>query len=163
MNQKLADFRGSAWLYYWENQEGKTLDDLQRGLAATFPAVRLNARSMFALNSEFFDWVRQGRKWTTVRYRKDAIDYPVNLENELVETNEFQREYPNAGPHKIGIRAFGVKRFGDLNDTDGIRDGFRNRQELLETLTKIYGEVRDDELVSIYLIEITHDAGSVPR
>lgn len=51
------------------------------------------------------------------------------------------------------IKVLEVKPYGMLTDEDAQRDGFANLDELVGVLHDIYGEVGQDELVSIYGFE----------
>ena len=47
-----------------------------------------------------------------------------------------------------------VKRVRELTDEDAIRDGFKSRNELISALKRIYGDIRDDEFVTVVHFEI---------
>ena len=42
-----------------------------------------------------------------------------------------------------------VKRVKELTDEDAKKDGFNSREELIEALKKIYGNIKDSEFVTI--------------
>nr|KJR72283.1 MAG: hypothetical protein TU36_03045 [Vulcanisaeta sp. AZ3] len=58
------------------------------------------------------------------------------------------------------------KRVSELTDDDAVADGFTNRQALVEELRRIYGEVSNDDWVTILTLEVVKligrkDDGSV--
>jgi hypothetical protein len=55
---------------------------------------------------------------------------------------------------KVKITGVVVKRVGELTDSDAIIDGFRSRKELLESLRRAYGDVRQDDLVTIIKFDV---------
>jgi len=48
-----------------------------------------------------------------------------------------------------------VKRVRELTDEDAIRDGFKSRNELISALKRIYGDLRDDEFVTVVHFEVS--------
>jgi hypothetical protein len=57
-------------------------------------------------------------------------------------------ENPQVGT--VEISKIAIKRFGDLDDRDGKRDGFSGAAELSLALQKYYGPIASQELVTIY-------------
>ena len=111
-------------------------------------------RDRFLLQSEFLSWVMRGKKSTTIRYRRKAIEYPISRELPIFVTEDFSR-IPRRGIEAVGrIRGLEVKQFGDLNHDDAVRDGFKSRVELLQVLRSIYGKISEEEPVMIYSIQI---------
>ena len=111
-------------------------------------------RDRFLLQSEFFSWMLQGRKSTTIRYRSRGIEYPVACELPIFVTEDFSR-VPRGGKEGVGlVEGLEVKKFGELNDDDAVRDGFDSKAELLQILREIYGNISDEELVVIYSIRL---------
>lgn len=140
------DVRGLA-----PNRQGDLIRRVQHTFGANMPLV---PRTRFALEREYINWVRTGRKTTTVRYNKGAIDVPEKLRLEVVPTSDFEKIGDNdrLSVDTYDILRLSIKRFGDLNDVDGKRDGFADADELRTTLQRIYGPIDADELVTIYHI-----------
>ncbi len=55
---------------------------------------------------------------------------------------------------KIKITRVTYKKVKDLTDSDAIIDGFKSRDELIAALRKAYGEVKDDDIVTIIEFEV---------
>ena len=125
---------------------------LQNRVQHILPSHRLKSRSRFALDNEYINWVTTGRKVTTIRYTSGAVDFPTDLKLDVVGTDNFEYGRTKHGVtskwYKIG--SYTIKQFGMLNEEDGRRDGFSGEKELKETLQKIYGNIEDHELVTIY-------------
>ncbi|MFO7966290.1 MAG: ASCH domain-containing protein [Archaeoglobaceae archaeon] len=47
-----------------------------------------------------------------------------------------------------------VKRADELTDDDALLDGFHNLEELMTTLTNIYGELNENELITIIHFDV---------
>lgn len=101
---------------------------------------------MKAINfeSKFVEQIRCGRKRSTVRkgikiYRK----------GELVNLVSNGRVFGRARIIKIL-----VKRISELTEKDAELDGFPSKDELLNELKRIYGSVKENDLVSIIQFEI---------
>jgi hypothetical protein len=110
------------------------------------------------LEREFIEWVRSGRKTTTVRYVKGGVDAPGALRLDVIPTKDFEKNYDD---ERVAVDTYDilrvcVKLFGDLDDVDGRRDGFTSGEELKSVLRQIYGPITDSELVTIYHIRPVH-------
>ncbi|MCC6028240.1 MAG: ASCH domain-containing protein [Archaeoglobi archaeon] len=93
---------------------------------------------------EFVPVILEGSKKTTIR--KGIRSYPVGKAVELTVDNK---------PFALAkIKKVVVKRISELSDEDARSDGFSNREELLNALRRIYGEVSDSEFVTIVHFEI---------
>ena len=111
-------------------------------------------RDRFLLQSEFFRWVLEGRKCTTVRYRTGAVEYPLARHMPVFVTDDFSRTPRGNQEAVFRIDGYQIKKFGDLTDSDAKRDGFRNISELQRVLTEIYGNILPNEPVIIYSVDI---------
>jgi len=63
---------------------------------------------------------------------------------------------------KIHIKRVRYKRVKELNDFDARLDGFKNRQELLENLKRMYGKIHDDDIVTIIEYELIQRLDNLP-
>ncbi|HKI62016.1 MAG TPA: carbamoyltransferase C-terminal domain-containing protein [Mariprofundaceae bacterium] len=127
------------------------VSDLHGTLGAAFPNVPQYSRDRFLLFKPYIDLVREGKKTTTIRYRKDGIDYPSKAILSLFPTLNFSHEHGK----KIGelkIDGFKLKKYSELTYEDAVNDGFDNLEMLQKTLFSIYGDLKSEELVSIYSI-----------
>ncbi|MCS7122295.1 MAG: ASCH domain-containing protein [Archaeoglobaceae archaeon] len=94
---------------------------------------------------EYVPLIVEGKKKTTIR--KGIKSYPVGR---LVEfTVENSKVFAIARIKKVV-----VKRISELTDSDAEIDGFKNKNELLRALRKIYGDVKDSEFVTIIHFEV---------
>jgi hypothetical protein len=54
---------------------------------------------------------------------------------------------------KARITRVTYKRFRDLTSEDAVNDGFRDREDLVRELRRIYGEIGDDDVITIIELE----------
>ena len=111
-------------------------------------------RDRFLLQAEFFGWVCEGKKTTTIRYRRDAADYPIGKCLPLYVTDDFSHIPRDNREAICRIEGYQVKAFGELTDSDAIKDGFRDVLELSRVLSKIYGDISNNEPVVIYRVAL---------
>jgi len=90
-------------------------------------------------DSEYVEAIIEGKKITTVR--KGIKRYPVGR---IVELTVDNKPFAKARVDKVV-----VKRVKELTDEDAKKDGFNSREELIEALKKIYGNIKDSEFVTI--------------
>jgi carbamoyltransferase len=123
-------------------------------------------RSELPLYRDFLDRLRRGKKRSTIRYRKGAVEIPSFNQLPLYETPDYgvgDRSKPTALVEITNIR---YQIFGELTERDAVTDGFSSLAEMRRELTEIYKDLRDDEWVTIYSIELKEDylagAGAQP-
>lgn len=107
-------------------------------------------RSELPLFGPYLAWLREGRKVTTIRYRKGAVELPKMAELPLYETEDYgvgDRTKPTA---MVKIQSFRYQIFGELTEDDAIRDGFQSLGHMRMDLAKIYPNLQDHEWVTIY-------------
>ncbi len=63
---------------------------------------------------------------------------------------------------KIRIKNIRYKKVRELNDADAHLDGFKNKQELLENLKRMYGKIHDDDIVTIIEYELIQRLDNLP-
>lgn len=140
-----------------------SIDQLHHLIRSDFSAQPLLARSKFRLVPEYAKWLRNGEKSTTVRYRPDAIDVPLSLTMPVLETGSDDKKLSmsDSDAGRVGmvrITNLTIKPFASLNSRDAHRDGFSSEKELKHALqslyTPLYGPIRDDAFVSVYVISL---------
>lgn len=128
-----------------------------------FPFMNLIQREKIQLYSEYVDWLRNGRKTTTIRFKRNGIEYPLQRKMFLSSTDSFK---PGAFETPVGcvtISHFTVKRFKDLSSDDAVRDGFNNLNELRAVLKEIYKGISAEDFVSIYTIKLNDEKSGLAR
>jgi len=95
-------------------------------------------------DAEYVESIIGGKKITTVR--KGIKSYPVG---KIVELTVNYKPFARAKVKKVV-----VKRVKELTDEDAIKDGFRNREELISALKKIYGDVNENDFVTIVHFDV---------
>jgi len=95
-------------------------------------------------DDEYVRSILDGEKVTTIR--KGVKDYQVN---EIVELTVNHKPFA-----KARILDVVVKRVNELRTEDAIKDGFKSREDLLQTLKKIYGNLENDDVVTIIRFNI---------
>ncbi len=93
---------------------------------------------------EYVAAILDGKKTTTVR--RGIKSYPVG---KLVELTVNNRTFALARVKKVV-----VKRLRELSDDDARRDGFESRSDLIAALRRIYGDIKDDEFVTVVHFEV---------
>lgn len=129
---------------------------LHRRLEIIFPHVAVETRERLLLRAEYIQWVREGRKTTTVRFRPDSVEFPRKAVLPLFASNRFEG-YTEGETSQIGEVAFTratYKRFSELDSADAMADGFNSEMELKNTLMEIYPSIGGESMVSIFNIEI---------
>lgn len=117
--------------------------------AGTFHA---EFRNLFMLFQPYVELFLAGKKVTTVRYRKGGLDLPSRCLLPLYASGDFSKAASTRYVGKTHVDAIKILPFGALTDNDGQRDGFNDLQELRNALRDIYGDVSDDDLVTVYSI-----------
>ena len=54
----------------------------------------------------------------------------------------------------VQVKRISFKAFGDLDEEDARNDGFRSLNELRITLTEIYGDIGEFEIMTIFTIGV---------
>ena len=103
-----------------------------------------NNKKRINFDEEYVKMILSGEKKTTIR--KGLKNYPVGKIVEFTANNKVFC--------KARILKAVVKRLKELNDKDAMEDGFKNKEELVKALKKIYGDFRDDEFVTIVHFEV---------
>lgn len=111
-------------------------------------------RTELPLYGEFLQWLREGRKVTTIRLRKGAVEVPCNSVLPLYETTDFGPGDRSRPTEYVKVSALRYHRFGELSARDAIRDGFKSYDDMRDTLQKIYPQITDDDWVTVYDISL---------
>ena len=90
-------------------------------------------------DEEYVEAIRSGEKVTTVR--RGIKSYPVGR---IVELTVNYRPFARARVDKVVI-----KRVKELSDEDARRDGFSSRDDLIKALKRIYGNINEEEFVTV--------------
>jgi len=90
-------------------------------------------------DQEYVEMIKRGKKVTTIR--RGIKRYPVGR---LIELTVDNKPFAKAKVEKVV-----VKRVRELGYEDARLDGFESVDELMLALKKIYGNVREDEFVTV--------------
>ena len=101
-------------------------------------------KSRINFDKEYVNMILNGKKRTTIR--KGLKSYPIG---KIVEFTADNKVFC-----KARILKAVVKRLKELNDKDAAIDGFKSKDDLVKALKKIYGNVKDDEFVTIIHFEV---------
>ena len=116
-------------------------------------------RTELPLYGEFLQWLREGRKVTTIRLRKGAVEVPSSSVLPLYETADFGPGDRSRPTEFVKVSALRYHRFGELSPHDAVRDGFRSIRDMRKTLGEIYPEIADDDWVTVYDISLVPEDG----
>lgn len=111
-------------------------------------------RTELPLYGEYLEWLRDGRKVTTIRLRKGAVEVPSNSVLPLYETADFGPRDQGQPTEYVNVSAIRYHRFGELSADDAKRDGFVGFGDMRKALTKIYPHITDDDWVTVYDISL---------
>jgi carbamoyltransferase len=116
-------------------------------------------RHDFPLYGAYLDWLREGRKGTTIRFRKGGVEIPKMAELPLFETPDFgaaQREPVVAQREPVAamvrIQSIRYQRFGQLTTEDANKDGFKSIDDMLTAFKQIYPSLRNEDWITKYVI-----------
>jgi carbamoyltransferase len=115
-------------------------------------------RTELPLYGEFLQWLREGRKVTTIRLRKGAVEIPFNAELPLYETADFGPGDRSRPTEIVKVSALRYHRFGELSAQDAVRDGFKSYGDMRRALRKIYPQIEDEDWVTVYDISLVPNA-----
>ncbi|HUY52527.1 MAG TPA: carbamoyltransferase C-terminal domain-containing protein [Streptosporangiaceae bacterium] len=116
-------------------------------------------RTELPLYGEYLEWLREGRKVTTIRLRKGAVEVPFSSVLPLFETADFGPGDRSRPTEYVRVSALRYHRFGELSPDDAKRDGFRSFQDMRAALTEIYPYIADDDWVTVYDISLIEESG----
>jgi len=102
------------------------------------------------VKGEFVKDILSGKKRTTIRLGKLRVKY-----NELIVHGGGR---PVA---KVRVTNVVYKRVYELTDEDAKKDGFKNKDELLEALRRMYGDFSENDYVTIIEFEVVQDLSSL--
>ena len=100
-------------------------------------------RRHIMMRGEYARLLLSGKKRATIRLGKVIPKY-----NEVI-IHSWGRPIAKAKITKVTY-----KRVRELTDEDAKKDGFNNREELMEELRRVYGNVKSNDLVTIIELEI---------
>jgi hypothetical protein len=127
-----------------------SLEHLKTKLAREFPNTPSVPRRRFVMAVNLAEKVMQQQKCTTIRYDRDAVEYPAEAVLPLFAVTDAGRpEHPHclADLRILSVRYASVD---DLTETDALYDGFSSLDELMGALQHFYGHMMPHETVCIY-------------
>lgn len=130
------------------------IGNLRQLLYKKFPFIDLVCRDKFKLYSEYVEWLKTGRKITTIRFRQSNVEYPDKSIMPLYATESFNSNSTAIYVGDINITSLSIKKFKDLDLNDARNDGFKSLNELRTTLMVIYPDISGQEFVSIYGVKL---------
>ncbi len=95
-------------------------------------------------DAEYVKMILCGEKRTTIR--RGIKNYPVGR---IVDLTVNYKPFAKARVSKVI-----VKRLNELTDEDAKMDGFKNKHELVQALKRIYGDIKDNEFVTVVHFEV---------
>jgi hypothetical protein len=132
-------------------------DAVRARLSELYPSLSVCPRDGFKLAQRFVSIMHEEKKRTTIRYTRNAVEYPRRSRLPVYQVSEgfvVAPEYAGS----VNIVGLCYKPFGSLDESDASKDGFPNAAELKAQLREIYGEIHDDEIVSIFTINPEHNS-----
>jgi carbamoyltransferase len=125
-----------------------------RGLQDLTEAV-VFVRTELPLYGDYLKRLRAGKKQTTIRFRKGAVEIPFSARLPLYETADFGPGDRSRPTEHVNVSAVRYWRFGELDDVDAVRDGFENVEHMRDALKNdIYPQLSDEDWVTVYDISL---------
>ena len=121
-------------------------EDLAERVKKDFPKEELMIDKELLFNTEFAPKLMVS-KFASVKYRKGKVRVPASKQIPLFEANQ------STTGQLLGtvyIDRVVIKTFAEITDQDGKNDGFANKKELIDVLTKFNGVIPNDAPISIY-------------
>jgi hypothetical protein len=109
-------------------------------------------RTELPLYGPYLGWLREGRKVTTIRFRKGAVEIPYSHILPLFKTDDYSAGDRTRPTDYVRIRGLRHQLFGELTDEDAWRDGFTDLEHMRRDLHEIYPDLSDDSWVTVYNI-----------
>jgi carbamoyltransferase len=114
-------------------------------------------RTTLPLYDKYLEWLRAGRKETTIRFRPGAIEIPFSSVLPLFKTPDYNAPEDKTTPTEyVQVSAIQYRRFGDLTANDAVRDGFEDLDHMRRDLTTIYPSLTDTDWVTVYEISLVN-------
>ena len=127
----------------------------------SFTGIRnIYFRRYFGLNHEYLSWLKNGRKNTTIRFKKGYLELPVDCNLNMWPTTNFEKLSSNLANEdsecvNVHINTLVFTRFGDLTEEDAYNDGFKSYSEMRQAFEELmYPNISDSDWVMIYRINI---------
>jgi uncharacterized protein YqfB (UPF0267 family) len=111
-------------------------------------------RHEFPLYDQYLAWLREGRKVTTIRYRKGGVELPASDVLPLYETRDYGVRQPDQQAESVRVLSIRYQRFGELTEEDARRDGFGSLPEMLAAFREIYPNLGARDWVTVYGIRL---------
>lgn len=110
-------------------------------------------RTELPLFEGFLSWLRDGRKATTIRFRRGAVELVGSTRIPIFETTDFSVEDRSKRAGYVNVSAARYRRFHDLSSDDAKRDGFEGIEEMRRSLKQIYAGIADEDWITVYDIQ----------
>jgi hypothetical protein len=133
--------------------EATDTDAIRCEMANRFPGLEAIPRHRFVMTAELVELVTRDRKLTTIRYDKSGVEYPARSVLPLYAVSSHRDHDGAVMVGEVRILEVGYKLVRQLTDDDARADGFSDLGELLSTLCRYYGPMREENLVSIYVFK----------
>ncbi|MBN7819325.1 carbamoyltransferase C-terminal domain-containing protein [Bowmanella yangjiangensis] len=120
-------------------------------------------RSYFNLYEIYAKWFIEGRKITTIRFKKSKIERIESSILSLFTNKSFDDDVNVSYLMEVHVSKVVYKKYTELDEIDALNDGFNSLAELKDALLKIYGPELRNGFVSIYFISPANSAKISPR
>jgi hypothetical protein len=111
-------------------------------------------RTELPLFGPYLGWMREGKKVTTIRFRKGAVEVPYSRELPLFETQDFGVGNRDVPTDHVVVTAIRYQIFGELTVEDAQKDGFEDLDDMRSALHEIYPALQDEDWVTVYDIQL---------
>lgn len=115
---------------------------------------RVELRRSFSLFDNYVEWLKEGRKVTTIRFVEGGLTVPGSHEMPLIVTKDFRQTASFVQDYTVKVEGVLIKKFCELDNIDAQRDGFEKTSHLKGILKSIYPTIRDESFLSINFISL---------
>ncbi len=111
-------------------------------------------RHDFPLYERYLEWLRQGRKVTTIRYRPNGVEIPREAELALFKTRDYGPGDRHKPTGRVRVKSIRYQRFGELTAEDARRDGFSSLEDMRNNFQEIYPKLQSTDWITLYEIHL---------
>ncbi|RJT30828.1 ASCH domain-containing protein [Mesorhizobium waimense] len=126
------------------------LQQLRTQLAQEYPDIPSVARRRFVMAAHLATKVLRREKCTTIRFDKNAVEYPAGSILPLYALEEGQHHGEARCMADLALHGVRYEQVDDLTEDDALADGFNSKEELIDTLESFYGQLAPADVVCIY-------------
>ncbi len=145
------------------DQKSLVPDQLKAHLSCAFPELDAVERHRFVMVAELAGLIFSSKKSSTIRYSRGAVEYPSAQELPLYIVGDHREKTDPTCIGALHIGAVRYKTLAELSEHDAHKDGFASKAELVEALHAFYGDIRSNDVLSVFEFTLSGHRKDDPR